>query len=277
MDDLYATRKLTAGHPQIETSALEHFSAALEATGDSTARLDRWLACLDRLICLNPPKRIVVLGCGARPVTLKHLLDLGHDAIGVEPVPAFLEAAKRYLERSDRVVPGTAENIPVADSSQHVIFCESVLEHVDSPPISIREMCRVVAPGGVVLVYTTNRLRINWRGKTDEFNVPFYNWLPRLVKESFVFEHLHYRPSLANYSPRPAVHWFTYSQLCRLGRDGGFAQFYGIPDVIDSADPAISKSGLRRTVLRRIRRNPWLRALAMTQLGHVIFMVKRPE
>jgi hypothetical protein len=95
------------------------------------------------------------------------------------------------------------------------------------------------------------------------------------VKESFVFEHLHYRPSLANYSPRPAVHWFTYSNLCRLGRDGGFAQFYGIPDVLDPNDPEIKRSAFRSAVLKRIKRNPWLRALAMTQLGHLIFMVKR--
>jgi SAM-dependent methyltransferase len=274
-DDVYATCKLTAGHPDIETSALVHFSAALEAAGDSPARLDRWLACLDRLIDLAPPKRIVVLGCVARPVTLRHLLDRGHDAKGVEPVPAFLAAANRYLERTDRVIAGTAEQIPVEDSSQDVIFCESVLEHVDSPPISLREMHRATAPGGVAVIYTTNRLRINWRGRTDEFNVPFFNWLPDVVKESFVFEHLHYRPSLANYSPRPAVHWFTYSALCRLGREAGFAQFCGIPDVMDPQDPAIRRSVFRRAVFHRVRRNASLRALAMTQLGHMIFMVKR--
>jgi ubiquinone/menaquinone biosynthesis C-methylase UbiE len=274
-NNLYATRKLTEGHPQIEEGALAHFNAALETTGDSTARLDRWLTCLERLTCLTPPKRMIVLGCGARPVTLRHLLALGHDAVGVEPVPSFLNAARQFLGSTDRVIAGTAENIPVDDSSQDVIFCESVLEHVDSPRISVREMYRVAAPGAVALVHTTNRLRINLRGKTDEFTVPFYNWLPALVKESFVFEHLHYRPSLANYTPRPAVHWFTYTDLCRLGRDGGFAQFYGIPDVLDPNDAAIRHSALRRALFKPIQRSPWLRALAMTQLGHIIFMVKR--
>jgi len=273
--DPYATRKLTAGHPHIETSALEHFSAALEAAGDSSDRLDRWLACLDRLVDLTPPKRIIVLGCGARPVTLRHLLERGHEALGIEPVPAFLAAARQYLGRDDRILPGTAEEIPVGDASQDIIFCESVLEHVDSPSVSLREMYRVAAPGAVAVIYTTNRLRFNWRGRTDEFNIPFFNWFPAAVQESFVFEHLHYRPRLANYSPRPAVHWFTYTSLCRLGRDAGFAQFYGIPDVISPEDPAITNSVIRRTLLGMVRRNPWLRALAMTQLGHLIFMAKR--
>ena len=274
-EGLYATRKLTAGHPQIETSALAHFSAVLEEAGDSPARLDRWLQCLDRLVDLTPPKRMVVVGCGARPVTLRHLLERGHDALGVEPVPAFLGAANEYLGRADRVAAGSAEHLPVPDGSQDVIFCESVLEHVDSPQISLREMYRATAPGGVVFIYTTNRLRLNLRGRTDEFKVPFFNWLPELVKESYVFEHLHHRPGLANYSPRPAVHWFTYTSLCRLGREAGFAQFYGIPDVIPPEDPSIARSPLRRTIFRMIRRNPWLRAAALMQLGHVIFMVKR--
>jgi len=273
--DLYERRKLTAGHPKIETSALERFSAVLEAAGDRPERLERWLGCLNRLVDLTPPKRIMVLGCGARPVTLRYLVDRGHEALGIEPVPAFLGAAREYMGSADRVLPGTAEQIPATSGSQDVIFCESVLEHVDSPSMSLQEMFRVAAPGAVVLVYTTNKLRFNWRGRTDEFTVPFFNWLPAVVKESYVYQHLHYRPSLANYSPRPAVHWFTYTSLCRLGRDAGFAQFYGIPDVMDPDDPALRNSVWRRLIFNRVRRSPWLRALAMTQLGHLVFMVKR--
>ena len=41
-----------------------------------------------------------------------------------------------------------------------------------------------------------------------------------------MFHHLHYNPSLANFSLRPAVHWWTYADLCRAGREAGFAQFY---------------------------------------------------
>ena len=53
---------------------------------------------------------------------------------------------------------------------------------------------------------TTNRYRFSPTGSNDEFRVRFFNWFPRIVKESYVFQHLHFDPTLANYSPRPAVH-----------------------------------------------------------------------
>jgi hypothetical protein len=138
-------------------------------------------------------------------------------------------------------------------------------------------MYRVLAPGGVLCVTTTNRHRFSLDGSNGEFNVPFYNWLPRLLKESYVFQHLHYQPKLANYTARPAVHWLSYADLCERGRDAGFAQFYAIVDLMRITDPSIAKSGLRRFVLPMLQQHPWLRSLALTQIGHAIFMLKRRE
>ena len=121
---------------------------------------------------------------------------------------------------------GAAEAIPLADASQDVVFFENVLEHVDSPRLSLTEIFRVLKPGGIAYVTTTNRLRFSLVGRNDEYRVPFYNWAPKLVKESYVFLHLHYRPELANFTERPAVHWFSYADLCALGRDVGFSSFY---------------------------------------------------
>jgi hypothetical protein len=116
-------------------------------------------------------------------------------------------------------------------------------------------------------------------GHEAEFNVPFYPWLPGIVKESYVFRHLHYDPSLANYTERPAVHWFTFAELCRLGRAAGFFQFYSHLDLKTSEPSNFSGSDrtrrLKAKVLIHVQRNPWLRALALSQRGGMIFMVKR--
>ena len=100
---------------------------------------------------------------------------------------------------------------------------EHVLEHADSPRQSLAEIYRVLIPGGVAYIATSNRYHFSPIGYNGEFNVPFYNWFPDALKEAFVHHHLHFKPSLANYTPRPAVHWFCYSDLCRVGRDAGFA------------------------------------------------------
>src|SRR6266487_6450083 len=71
-------------------------------------------------------------------------------------------------------------------------------------------------------------------------------------------------------SLRPAVHWFTFSRLCVLGRDSGFGQFYSPLDLLKEEDPIIAGKWWRRLLLRPLQRNPWLRALALTQVGHGI-------
>jgi hypothetical protein len=142
---------------------------------------------------------------------------------------------------------------------------------------SLEEAERVLVAGGVAYISTTNRHRL---GRADaEFNVRFFPWLPNTVKESYVFRHLHFDPSLANYTERPAVHWFTFAELCRAGREAGFSQFYSHLDLKTPVSSNFSGSGyvrqLKASALIRVQRNPWLRALALTQRGGTIFMIKR--
>lgn len=274
--DLYASRKLAEAYPGMEQMALERFIATLESQGDETARIDRLLARLNRLVDLTGEKKnVVVLGCGPRPQTVRFLAEKNFNVVGVEPVVSFVRAAREYLGSAEQVVEGAAERIPVADGSQDMVFCDSVLEHVVSPTKSLDEMCRVLAPGGIAFITTTNRHKFSPKGQNGEYRYRFFNWLPKLIKECLVFQHLHYNPRLANYSQLPAVHWFTYSELCRIGREAGFAQFYSLLDLLDLNDPAVKNSRSKRWVLNKVKFNPWLRALALTQKGDTIIMLKK--
>jgi ubiquinone/menaquinone biosynthesis C-methylase UbiE len=278
-NDVYATRKLAEGYPNLGALAHEHFVGTQSARADDEPRVDRLLRLMGRLIHLEPGQRVCVIGCGPVPQIMGVLSDRGFDVSGVEPVVSFVNEANAYLGR-DAVLVGAAECIPLPTESQHVVFFENVLEHVESPVRSLEEIYRVLMPGGIVLLTTTNRQRISLSGDNGEYNVRFFNWLPRLVQESFVFSHLHYRPSLANYTERPAVHWFSYADLCALGRHAGFAQFYSLLDLRRRTDVPLSGSVLKRwllgsRVLETMQRSPWLRSLALTQIGADIIMLKR--
>ena len=278
---LYRDRLLSEGHPDIERLAHERYLARLAERGDETWRTERVLACLGRLIDLAAVRDVLVLGCGPAPQAVRALAQRGYGVTGVDAEPSFARAAADYVGTDGLVLAGAAERLPLADASQDVVVCADVLEHVDSAERSVAEMFRVLRPGGVAWVETQNRYHFSPTGSGHEFTVRFYNWLPRIVRECFVFQHLHYEPGLARHTARPAVHWWSYAELCALGRSAGFATFYSPIDLIQTEDPAWSRSALRHRLraflLPRIQTSPWLRALALTQYGAAIVMRKRPE
>ena len=279
MDKLYKNRKLAQGYPGLERLAFEKYIAILDELekerSDERLLIEKLLAWLDRLVNLGELKNVLVLGCGPRPLSIKVLIQKNYDAVGVEPIPSFMNSARKYLGSPDRILEGSAEEIPLPSNSQDLVICESVLEHVDSPTKSFDEVFRILRPGGVAYIVTTNRYRISLKGDNGEYNVRFFNWLPDTIKESLVFHHLHYDPSLADYTLRPAVHWYSYADLCKLGRQAGFHQFYSILDLLELDDPSIAKSKVRRFLLNKLKFNPWLRALALTQIGTPMFMLTR--
>lgn len=281
MNDPHADTISESRGPTLAEPRYERFIADMRARDDETARVEGLLTLLGRLVDLDRAPTVCVVGCGPAPQTVRICRRRGLRAVGVEPVTAFVDAGAEYLGDPALVLQGAAETIPLPGASQDVILMESVLEHVDSPSISLAEAFRVLRPGGVLYIETTNRHRFSLLGWNDEFRVRFYNWFPALVKESYVHRHLNYDPTLANLSERPAVHWFTFSELCRLGREAGFAHFYSPLDLRRPTDASVSRSRLKRLaqgsprLLGSLQRNPWLRALALTQLGGMIIMRKR--
>ena len=177
---LYGDRPLIDGFPDLESLSADVFSESLSRDDGQRARLDHVLPLLGRLIDLDGVRTISVVGCGPRPETVLILDELGYAVTGVEPVAGYVERARAFLDGRGVVRHGSAEELPLEDDSQDVVFLESVLEHVDSPIKSLEEAHRVLAPGGIALVITTNRLRLAPSAACAEFNVRFYNWLPKL-------------------------------------------------------------------------------------------------
>jgi SAM-dependent methyltransferase len=82
--------------------------------------------------------RVLDVGCGDRPYG-----ELFPGAVGFD-VPGNPHAD----------LHGSIEAIPVEASSFDVVLCLQVLEHVADPAAAVRELRRVVAPGGRVLLST---------------------------------------------------------------------------------------------------------------------------
>ena len=85
------------------------------------------------------------------------VLDVG---CGVKPYyPFFAKHASEYVgvdvvENPAAELQGSVEALPVADASFDLVLCTQVLEHCDDPAQAVRELRRVLTPGGRVLAST---------------------------------------------------------------------------------------------------------------------------
>lgn len=164
----------------------------------------------------KPLKGLMVLdiGCGAGTQARLWALD-AHQAHGVDvnaPLIAVAQARAKAEGLSVRLDVGSATHLPYGDASMDVCLMPELLEHVQDWQTCLREAVRVLKPGGLLYVSTSNALC----PLQNEFNLPFYSWYPGFAKRYFERLSITTRPDLVNYARYPAVHWFSYYGLKRF-------------------------------------------------------------
>jgi 2-polyprenyl-6-hydroxyphenyl methylase / 3-demethylubiquinone-9 3-methyltransferase len=120
-------------------------------------------------------------GCGGGLVA-KGLVEAGAIVVGLDQSPRSLEVARRAIARpsagSEAARPsagggaawrgrfhaagGRLERLPFADGAFDAVVAADVLEHVPDLPAVVRELDRVLAPGGSFAFDTINRTLWAW-------------------------------------------------------------------------------------------------------------------
>ena len=112
-------------------------------------------------------------GCG----TGLNLQGLPAGSTGLDLNPRNLAMVRERLPLHT-AVEGDLEAMPFADASFATVICTEVLEHVPDPRLALREIRRVLKPGGVLIGSVPARSAI-WRlrflSSTCPGNEPFHN------------------------------------------------------------------------------------------------------
>ncbi len=130
-------------------------------------RIDYIESCIDRAFGRESLRQeeILEVGCGGGLIC-EHLARRGAIAEGIDPSSAALEKARAHIQQSNlgqavHFQQGYAEALPYANGSFSVIISLDTLEHVQDLNATIREIARVLAPGGIFIFDTINRTWIS--------------------------------------------------------------------------------------------------------------------
>jgi ubiquinone/menaquinone biosynthesis C-methylase UbiE len=102
-----------------------------------------------------PGDRVLDVGAGTGALTAE-LAARGADAAAVDPSPAFVAALESRFPEAE-VRAGGAEAIPWPDGEFDAALAQLVISFMSDAPAGIREMARVVRPGGTVAVCMWDR------------------------------------------------------------------------------------------------------------------------
>jgi SAM-dependent methyltransferase len=112
---------------------------------------------------LDLPKNasVIDLGCGVGRHTIELADRFGFVVHGIDPVPLNIAEAREVLSASAtpgedisaQFLLGTAEFLPVRDSSIDLIWCREVISLIPSLDSLFEECWRILRPGGRLLIY----------------------------------------------------------------------------------------------------------------------------
>ena len=117
---------------------------------------------------LGPDEQVLDIGCGAGKALVEAARIVGsQNCFGVDPTPSLAETARQRLPRA-QVEVAMAEDLPFEDDRFDVVWAISSPHHWDDRHAGLREVARVLRPGGRFLLAEQRKRRPGGHGLTDD-------------------------------------------------------------------------------------------------------------
>jgi demethylmenaquinone methyltransferase/2-methoxy-6-polyprenyl-1,4-benzoquinol methylase len=136
--------------------AAQELFAPLGPTYDRYARLlsfgqdPRWRSFLVSRLEIGSEARVLDVACGTGAVSVEIIRRYGARVVGVDQSASMLEEARRRVGSRIELREARAEALPFEDASFDALTFTYLLRYVDDPKATMRELARVVRPGGRV-------------------------------------------------------------------------------------------------------------------------------
>jgi SAM-dependent methyltransferase len=101
---------------------------------------------------ISKDARVIEVGSGAHGLIFCFESDR---RVGVDPLAVDYRGLFPGWQRRAQTVAAVGESLPFRDQSFDVVICDNVVDHAESPPQIVRELVRILAPGGL-LYFTVN-------------------------------------------------------------------------------------------------------------------------
>ena len=177
----------------------------------------------------------------------------GYSVRALDVSADFIAAGKESAKKLGLDVDfelGTATDLPWSDECVDICLAPELLEHVPDWTSCLNQFTRILRPGGLLFINTSNKLC----PIQNEFNLPMYSWYPGPVKRYCERLATTTRPNLVNFATYPAVNWFSYYGLCNELAKRGLTSF----DRLDITDTR-RMSPMKRRIVDTLRASGALR------------------
>ena len=199
------------------------------------------------------PFDVVDIGGGAGTLS-RTFAHRGHRVTCVDISKDLLEVGRGRAEEEGLImefINCSATETSLPEQSVDICVVPELLEHVAEWKECLDEASRILRPGGVLYLTTTNKLC----PVQQEFTLPLYSWYPEFLKRRYERLAVTTRPEIVNYAKYPAVNWFTFYSLREALRTRGFNRFLDRLDMIEIRIPQSHKA----TMVKWMRRIPFFR------------------
>lgn len=134
---------------------------------------------------LDSKWRILVLGAGTGAEFL-YFASLGCDVYGIEPDADACKIGKLKAEQAgidpDRFMQGIGEDMPYADNEFDLVWCHTVIEHVQNVEDTLSELIRVIKPNGYGYIVTPDYRQ--WY--EPHYKLPIPMFMPKVLIKAYL-------------------------------------------------------------------------------------------